>query len=81
MQGLIRKERTKVWQLIEAGARIYVCGDGSRMEPDVKRALTHIHAEEMDVHASAADAWTDQMSHGDRYMCSTSGPGTGAAAA
>ena len=49
-----------VWQLIQAGAHIYVCGDGSRMEPDVKRALTRIYAEEKDVDAGAADAWMER---------------------
>lgn len=67
VQDLIREQRDAVWALIEQGARIYVCGDGSRMEPDVRRALTLIYAEEKDVSAGAAEAWMDQMSDEGRY--------------
>ncbi len=42
VQDLLRKERARVWELIEQGAKIFVCGDGSRMEPDVKRAISRI---------------------------------------
>ena len=67
VQDLIRENRDAVWSLIEQGARIYVCGDGSRMEPDVRRALSLIYSEEKDVGAEAADAWIDQMSSDGRY--------------
>ncbi|MBX3577200.1 MAG: cytochrome P450 [Rhizobiaceae bacterium] len=68
VQDLIRKERAAVWRLIEAGAVVFVCGDGSRMEPDVKRALTRIYAEETDAHADAADAWMETMIAENRYV-------------
>lgn len=67
VQDMIREQRDAVWALIEAGARIYVCGDGSRMEPDVRRALSLIYSEEKDVGAEAANAWMDQMSDQGRY--------------
>ena len=67
MQDVLRENRDAVWALIEQGARIYVCGDGSRMEPDVRRALSLIYAEEKDVSADAADAWLDQMADAGRY--------------
>jgi cytochrome P450 / NADPH-cytochrome P450 reductase len=68
VQDLIRRERAKVWRLIEDGAVIFVCGDGSRMEPDVKRALTTIYAEEKDVSLEEAEAWMDEMIRADRYV-------------
>lgn len=68
VQDLVRKERATVWKFIEAGARIYVCGDGARMEPDVKRALTRIYAEENDAEIEAAEAWIDQMGKDNRYV-------------
>lgn len=67
VQDLIREQRDEVWSLIEKGARIYVCGDGSRMEPDVRRALSLIYSEEKDVGAEAADAWLDQLMDEGRY--------------
>ncbi|GLS28610.1 cytochrome P450 / NADPH-cytochrome P450 reductase [Mesorhizobium albiziae] len=68
VQDLLRKNRSRVWELIEAGAHIYVCGDGSRMEPDVKRALAMLYAEAKDTGSSAADAWMEQMSRDNRYV-------------
>lgn len=68
VQDLIRKERARVWRLIEDSAVIYVCGDGSRMEPDVKRALIMIHAEEKDVELDEAEAWMEEMGRQNRYV-------------
>ena len=45
VQDLLREQADRVWSLIEQGAILYVCGDGSHMEPDVKRALMAIHGE------------------------------------
>lgn len=68
VQDLIRQQRADVWKLIEAGAHIYVCGDGSRMEPDVKRALTRLYVEETDAEPDAADQWIEQLGKADRYV-------------
>ncbi|MEM7189280.1 MAG: cytochrome P450, partial [Pseudomonadota bacterium] len=48
VQDVIREQRDSVWELLQAGAHVYVCGDGARMEPDVRRALARIYSEEMD---------------------------------
>jgi cytochrome P450/NADPH-cytochrome P450 reductase len=68
VQDLLLAQRKAVWSLIRAGAHIYVCGDGSRMEPDVKRALTRIYAEEMDAEPAEADAWIERMGAENRYV-------------
>jgi cytochrome P450/NADPH-cytochrome P450 reductase len=67
VQDLLRDNREAVWALLEQGARVYVCGDGSRMEPDVRRALSLIYSEEKDVSGEAADAWLAQMAEDGRY--------------
>ena len=67
VQDLIREKSEQVWPLLEAGAHIYVCGDGGRMEPDVRRALARIYSEEKDVSAEAADAWIDALTAEGRY--------------
>ena len=46
------------------GAIVYVCGDGSRMEPDVRRALSDIARE----HGQDGNAWLDQMIAEKRYV-------------
>jgi cytochrome P450/NADPH-cytochrome P450 reductase len=68
VQDLLRKNSKRVWELIEAGAHVYVCGDGSRMEPDVKRALAVLYAEEKDADPAEADAWIEQMGRENRYV-------------
>ncbi|MEL6212425.1 MAG: cytochrome P450, partial [Pseudomonadota bacterium] len=67
VQDLIRRERAAVWPLIEQGASIFVCGDGAAMEPDVKRTLTTLYAEEKDVPFDDAEAWMDALARDGRY--------------
>ncbi|MGB0410636.1 MAG: bifunctional cytochrome P450/NADPH--P450 reductase [Pikeienuella sp.] len=67
VQDLVREDRDKLWAMIEAGANIYICGDGGRMEPDVRRALSRIYSEEKDVSADVADAWIDKLVAEGRY--------------
>ena len=45
VQHLVAAQKDRVWSLIEQGAIIYVCGDGGKMEPDVKAALVAIYRE------------------------------------
>ena len=45
VQHQVAAQKDKVWALIEKGAIVYVCGDGGRMEPDVKAALVAIYRE------------------------------------
>ncbi|AMM24364.1 bifunctional cytochrome P450/NADPH--P450 reductase [Variovorax sp. PAMC 28711] len=64
VQDLIREQADAVWKLLEAGATVYVCGDGSRMEPDVRRTLADIARE----HGEDSDAWMDKMLSTQRYV-------------
>ena len=45
MQDLLKQQADRVRALIDQGAIVYVCGDGGRMEPDVKRALAAMYDE------------------------------------
>ena len=45
VQDLLKDQADRVRALIEQGAIVYVCGDGGRMEPDVKRALATMYGE------------------------------------
>jgi cytochrome P450/NADPH-cytochrome P450 reductase len=64
VQDLIREQGAAVWKLLEAGAVIYVCGDGSRMEPDVRRTLADLARE----HGHDSQAWMDKMIADQRYV-------------
>src|SRR5258708_38162802 len=57
VQNLIAAQQDRVWSLIENGATIYVCGDGSTMEPGVKLALTAIYRERCGADENAALRW------------------------
>lgn len=67
VQDLIRRERSALWPLIEDGAVIYVCGDGARMEPDLRRALAALYAEETDAEPEAGEAFVERLASEGRY--------------
>jgi len=68
VQHLVAAQKDKVWSLIEQGAIIYVCGDGGKMEPDVKAALMAIHRERTGGDEAAASRWIDDMGTRNRYV-------------
>src|SRR5712671_698601 len=68
VQNLIAAESERVWSLIEKGAIIYVCGDGGKMEPDVKATLTSIYRERSGADVAAAVRWIDDLGTKNRYV-------------
>ena len=68
MQDQIRQQRTLVWKLIQEGAVVYVCGDASRMAPDVRRAFAAMHREETGSDERAAEGWLDRLTADNRYL-------------
>ena len=68
VQHRIADEKARVGELIDAGAIIYVCGDGSKMEPDVKRALIALHRERAGVDEDAARRWIEDLGARGRYV-------------
>jgi cytochrome P450/NADPH-cytochrome P450 reductase len=68
VQDLLRQQAAAVWRLIEQGAILYVCGDGGRMEPDVKRALIALCRERQGVDEQGAHAWMANLAAENRYV-------------
>jgi cytochrome P450/NADPH-cytochrome P450 reductase len=68
VQDMIRKQGAAVWSMLEAGAVVYICGDGAAMEPDVKRALISLYVEEKNVAQDVAAAWMDDLANNGRYV-------------
>jgi cytochrome P450/NADPH-cytochrome P450 reductase len=68
VQHLVAAEKDKVWQLIEQGAIVYVCGDGGKMEPDVKATLVSIYRERSGADAAAGARWIEDMGAKNRYV-------------
>jgi len=68
VQDLLLEERDAVCQMIESGAVVYVCGDASRMAPDVRRAFAAIHAQKTGGGEAAANRWLDELTAENRYL-------------
>jgi cytochrome P450/NADPH-cytochrome P450 reductase len=68
VQNLVTAQQERLWNLIEAGATIYVCGDGGRMEPDVKAALVAIYRDRKGADAEAGQRWIDDLGAKNRYV-------------
>ena len=68
VQNLVATQKERVWTLIESGAIIYVCGDGGKMEPDVKAALVAIYRERKSADADAGLRWIDDLGTQNRYV-------------
>jgi cytochrome P450/NADPH-cytochrome P450 reductase len=68
VQHQVAAQKERVWSLIERGAIVYVCGDGSKMEPDVKAALVAIYREKSGTDAEAGLRWIDDLGTKNRYV-------------
>ena len=68
VQHLLAAQKDRVWELIEKGAVIFVCGNGSRMEPDVKAALVTLYRERSGADAAAGQRWIDDLGVANRYV-------------
>jgi cytochrome P450/NADPH-cytochrome P450 reductase len=68
VQHVLSQQKDKVFDLIEQGAVIFVCGDGSRMEPDVKATLVTIYCECTGADAAAGQRWIDDLGVTNRYV-------------
>jgi cytochrome P450 / NADPH-cytochrome P450 reductase len=68
VQNLIAAQQERVWSLIEQGAVVYVCGDGGKMEPDVKATLVKIYRDRAGADAAAGQRWIDDLGAKNRYV-------------
>lgn len=68
VQHLIDRERDRVWQLLEDGAAVYVCGNANTMAPGVRAALTDIHRERTGGSEDAAQQWLAGLRADDRLL-------------
>jgi cytochrome P450 / NADPH-cytochrome P450 reductase len=68
VQNLVAAQKDRIWSLIEQGAIIYVCGDGGKMEPDVKAALVALYRERSGADANTAQRWIDDLGAKNRYV-------------
>src|SRR5437764_11538247 len=68
VQDKIKQDREKVWQLIEEGAIIYICGDASKMAPDVRKEFATIYQDKTGKSEQEATQWLDELTAENRYL-------------
>ncbi|MFC5888614.1 cytochrome P450 [Kitasatospora aburaviensis] len=69
VQDRIAAEADEVWSLLEAGAEVYVCGDGARMAPGVRAALETLYRDRTPGAGEAdARAWLQGLMVEGRYV-------------
>lgn len=68
VQDLLREYSAEVWQFIQQGAVVYVCGDARKMAPDVHRALADIYREQQGVSSEEAEQWLHELGVQGRYL-------------
>jgi cytochrome P450/NADPH-cytochrome P450 reductase len=65
VQDAVAARADRVWELLEAGAHIYLCGDGARMAPAVRAVLGDIHHRRT---GGDPSAWLARMEEEGRYQ-------------
>ncbi|MFJ8388807.1 bifunctional cytochrome P450/NADPH--P450 reductase [Streptomyces sp. NPDC094438] len=68
VQHRIAAEADELWPLLEKGARVYVCGDGSRMAPGVRAAFRELYARHTGACAEEAEDWLTRLTAEGRYV-------------
>jgi cytochrome P450 / NADPH-cytochrome P450 reductase len=68
VQQAIKEQGEEVWRLLQQEAVIYVCGDASRMAPDVRQAFADLFQERSGASAADAQAWLTGLVANHRYL-------------
>lgn len=68
VQDKIREEAEAIWQWLQDGAYIYVCGDASRMAKDVDKALLDVIEQQGGFSREEAEEYVDHLREEKRYQ-------------
>jgi sulfite reductase (NADPH) flavoprotein alpha-component len=68
VQDKLREQGAEVWQWLQEGAHVYVCGDANRMAKDVEQALLEIIAEYGEMDLETADEYLSELRLDRRYQ-------------
>ncbi|MFF8868379.1 cytochrome P450 [Streptomyces sp. NPDC015139] len=68
VQERIAREADEVWAVLEAGGKVYICGDGRRMAPAVREAFMATYRERTGADEGAAAAWLISLVESGRYV-------------
>ncbi|MDO4997030.1 MAG: assimilatory sulfite reductase (NADPH) flavoprotein subunit [Neisseria sp.] len=68
VQDKIRENAAELWQWLQNGAHVYVCGDASKMAKDVEQALIEVIAQEGGFSREDAEEYLDELRQDKRYQ-------------
>lgn len=68
VQDKIREESEAIWQWLQEGAYLYVCGDASRMAKDVDKALLDVIEQQGGFSREEAEEYVDHLREEKRYQ-------------
>ncbi|MGL5360830.1 MAG: sulfite reductase [NADPH] flavoprotein alpha-component, partial [Shewanella sp.] len=68
VQHRIKEQGRTLWQWLQKGAHIYICGDAERMAKDVHQALLAIAMEWGEMSAPAAEEYLETLRRERRYQ-------------
>jgi len=68
VQQRLRERAADLWQWLEGGASVYVCGDATHMAADVHAALRDVAQSAGGLDAVAAEAWLSDLAAHKRYL-------------
>ncbi|MGW5362734.1 bifunctional cytochrome P450/NADPH--P450 reductase [Actinopolymorpha pittospori] len=68
VQDALLAEADGVWSALEAGAHVYVCGDGARMAPAVREALVRIHLQRRGGTPEDGERWLRELEDAERFQ-------------
>ena len=68
VQHRILENAEQVWQWIQEGAYIYVCGDATRMAKDVHEALIHVAEQHGKLSRDDAEEFINELRKAKRYQ-------------
>ncbi len=68
VQDKLRERGAEVWEWLQDGAHIYVCGDANRMAKDVEQVLLEIIAEQGSMDLETADEYLSELRQDRRFQ-------------
>lgn len=68
VQDKIREEAESLWQWLQEGAYLYVCGDANRMAKGVNQALLDVIAQQGNLNMDEAEEYLDNLREEKRYQ-------------
>ena len=67
VQHDIAEHANDVWSVLDNDGVVYVCGDGSRMEPDVRTTLIDLYRRKTGADEAAANRWLETLTANKHY--------------